>query len=56
MNVRRLNDFCQLKNDSQNISEALKIIRPVQAFAYKRNQALAKLADDNAELLNKFGY
>lgn len=55
-NIRQLNDFCQLKNDSQNISDALEIIRPAQAFAYKRNQALAILAADNAELLNKFGY
>ena len=36
MNVRRLNDFCQLKNDSQNISEALKIIRPVTSVCLQK--------------------
>lgn len=55
-NVRKLNDFCQLINDSQNISDALKLIRPEHAFAHKKNQALSILAADNAELLNKFGY
>jgi hypothetical protein len=54
--VRRLNDFCQLENSSQTISNALKVVRPAPAFAYKNNPDLALLAADNAELLNKFGY
>lgn len=54
--VQRLNDFCQLKNNNQKISEALKIIRPSKAFAHKKNRDLVLVAAENAELLKKFGY